>query len=70
MKDRVLTGKKRITGFVERSWKTVRRWIEEEEFPAKKMDGVWESDADLITEWRVKQIKEGKTGQEEKNDAE
>jgi hypothetical protein len=24
------------------------KWIEEKDFPAKKMDGVWEADAEMI----------------------
>jgi hypothetical protein len=31
-------------------------WIKEEGFPAKKLSGIWESDTELISEWRRKQI--------------
>ncbi|MBU0994691.1 MAG: hypothetical protein KJ737_19530 [Proteobacteria bacterium] len=53
---RMLTGSKEITGFVGRSWKIIYRWIKEKDFPAKKIDGVWESDTELILEWRTNQI--------------
>ena len=51
-----LTGKKNICNFLGRSWDTVERWIREKEFPACKIDGVWESDSELITNWRRRQI--------------
>lgn len=53
-----LTGQKMIKAFVGRSWDTIMMWIEERGFPAKKIDGVWESDTDLIIEWRKKKILE------------
>jgi hypothetical protein len=52
----ILTGKKNICNFVGRSWDTVERWIRERGFPARKIDGVWESDSELITAWRRRQI--------------
>ena len=52
----ILTGKKNICNFLGRSWDTVERWIREEGFPARKIDGVWESDSELITNWRRSQI--------------
>ncbi len=55
-KRRMLTGIKEIQGFVGRSWNTIRMWIAKKDFPAKKIDGVWESDTELIIEWRRKQI--------------
>jgi hypothetical protein len=51
-----LTGKKNICNFLGRSWAIVERWIREREFPARKIDGVWESDSELITAWRRSQI--------------
>lgn len=51
-----LIGKKAICGFVGRSWSTVENWILYQDFPAKMINGVWESDADLITEWRKRKI--------------
>jgi hypothetical protein len=47
-----LTGKKEICNFVGRSWVTVEKWIINLSFPARLMGGRWESDGDLITEWR------------------
>lgn len=49
---KLLNGKKEIraqTGG--RSWKTIRRWIREEGFPAKKIDGRWQSDPVMIRKW-------------------
>jgi hypothetical protein len=53
----VLTGKKRICEFVGRSWATIHTWIEQGGFPARKIDGIWESDAQLVTAWRQAAIK-------------
>ena len=52
----LLTGKKQICNFLGRGWPTVEKWIIEKNFPARKIDGVWESDSDLITAWRRRQI--------------
>ena len=52
-----LVGKKEITTYCRRSWTTIRAWIKTENFPAKKMDGVWESDVRLIDEWKMEKIK-------------
>jgi len=52
----LLTGKKNICNFVGRSWKTVEEWIVCQDFPARKLNGVWESDSELITQWRRKKI--------------
>lgn len=51
-----LVGKKEICGYARRSWLTVRRWIKENKFPAKKIDGIWESSTDLVDEWKEKRI--------------
>ena len=53
----ILTGKKMITTYVGRSWVTIVKWIEEKDFPARKIDGVWESDTDLIIGWRKNEIR-------------
>jgi len=55
---KILVGKKAISIFVGRSWGTVKRWIREEDFPAKKIDGGWHSDADLVHEWLKGKITE------------
>jgi len=57
---KILVGKKAISGFVGRSWGTVKRWIKEEDFPAKKIDGGWHSDSDLVHEWLKGKITENK----------
>jgi hypothetical protein len=52
----ILTGRKQIMNFVGRSWPTIQKWIDEDGFPARKLDGVWEADGDLVIEWRRRQI--------------
>lgn len=54
----ILTGTKQICNFVGRSWRTVEAWIIHDGFPAKKMRGVWESDIELISQWRRERILE------------
>lgn len=56
MMSQILTGTKQICSFMGRSWRTVEKWIINDDFPAKKMNGIWESDAELITQWRQKRI--------------
>jgi hypothetical protein len=51
-----LKGKEAIKAVVKRSWSKIKDWILKEGFPAKKIDGVWESDSDLIREWRRRRI--------------
>jgi hypothetical protein len=36
---------------VRRGWGKVKGWIDEKGFPAKKIDGVWQSDTNLIDRW-------------------
>ncbi len=55
--DVVLSGREEIQKFVERPWNIIERWIRERNFPAVKLDGRWESDAELIVSWRREQIK-------------
>ena len=52
-----LVGKKDICAYAQRSWITVKRWIQKKGFPARKIDGRWESDTELIDEWKRAQIK-------------
>ena len=59
MQQQMLTGKKEICNFVRRSWNTIEEWILKLGFPAKKINGIWESDSELITLWRRKQITGG-----------
>ena len=51
---RFLTGMKEICKYVSRSEATVLNWIRDEEFPAKKLDGIWESHTAKIDDWRMK----------------
>lgn len=52
-----LSGMKEITQHCQRSEMTIMKWIRNFKFPAKKLGGVWESDTDLIAEWRKLVIK-------------
>lgn len=58
MKTTHLSGRKEIMCHVRRAWPTIRKWIKHQHFPARKIDGQWESDTTLIDEWRKKQIQE------------
>lgn len=51
-----LVGKKEIAIYTRRSWITIQVWIEKENFPACKLDGVWESMKPLIDAWKVSKI--------------
>lgn len=51
-----LSGIKEITGYTRRSWGTVKIWIKHEKFPAKQIDGVWESMTDLVDRWKTEKI--------------
>jgi hypothetical protein len=52
MVNKNLTGRKEILVYTRRSWEIVWKWIKKEDFPARKLDGVWESSTDLIDEWK------------------
>jgi hypothetical protein len=52
-----LVGKKEITAYVRRSWVIIRRWTLKDNFPARKIDNVWESNTDLVDEWKRTKIK-------------
>ena len=56
MEDNALVGHKEIQNHVRRSWKTIKLLIDTKGFPAKKIEGIWESDIELIQQWRKKQI--------------
>lgn len=53
---KILTGRKQIQLFVGRDWRLIMRWVSCMGFPARKIDGIWESDSDLIVAWRKDQI--------------
>lgn len=54
-----LSGMKEICNYVRRSEATVLDWIKNMDFPAKKLSGIWESDRELIDDWRRNQINGG-----------
>jgi len=60
MGEQVLIGKKEIAKFTQRNWRVIKVLIETKGFPAIKLGGRWESDAELIRQWRRKQILEAK----------
>lgn len=53
-----LSGMKEITAYVRRSESTVLTLIREFDFPAKKICGVWESDTEVVDNWRRRLIGE------------
>lgn len=52
-----LVGRKEIVDFTGRSWAVIVKWIDHDNFPAKKQEGRWESDKTLIMDWRRQRIK-------------
>lgn len=50
--DGALQGMKEICRYMGRSEPTIIRYIRVMGFPAKKVNGVWISDVELIKEWR------------------
>jgi hypothetical protein len=55
-KNTVLQGMKEICDYIRRSEATVLKLIREEDFPARKICGQWESDKEAITMWRKDKI--------------
>ena len=53
---KVLSGMNEIQAYVKRDARVIRRWIKKKGFPAKKIDGRWESDTGMVTEWRRDRI--------------
>jgi hypothetical protein len=53
-----LPGMKDICKHCNRSPATILAWIRDRDFPATKIGGSWESDTDLIDDWRRKQIRD------------
>lgn len=51
-----LSGMKEICDYYKRSEPTILKLIRDEGFPAIKIAGAWESDAELIDRWRRKRI--------------
>ena len=56
MGEQLLIGQKEIVEFTRRNWRVIKVLIETKGFPAVKVGGRWESDTELIREWRRKQI--------------
>ena len=52
-----LSGMKRICQYCNRSESTILIWIRALGFPAAKFSGSWESDSEMVDDWRRKQIK-------------
>ena len=48
----ILVGTKEISNYTGRSWNTILDWIENRGFPARMIDSRWESDKQLIDNWR------------------
>ncbi len=55
-KGRILVGMKDICNYAGRSKCTIRKWTEEENFPAVVIDGRWESNTTLIDAWQQRRI--------------
>lgn len=68
MGNNVLSGRKQISSYVRRSWDTVMIWVRERGFPAVKINGVWESDPELIDQWRQEQINQSRSLRNELGD--
>jgi len=47
-----LSGMNEICKYCHRSEPTIMKWIQAQGFPAHKITGSWESDTELIDEWR------------------
>jgi len=47
----LLLGKEEICGYARRGWEKIEIWIKKKRFPAKKIDGKWQSDKVLIDQW-------------------
>ena len=60
MGDQALIGKKEIEECARRNWRVIKVLIETKGFPAIKVGGRWESDTELIRQWRHEQIKNAK----------
>ena len=57
-KTKILNGMAQICAYVNRSEATVMNWIQREDFPATKVDGVWQSNPEEIDQWRRNQTLE------------
>lgn len=48
-----MSGMKAIAAYMQRSEDSVLRLIREYGFPARKILGIWESDTEMIEQWRI-----------------
>lgn len=55
-KGQILVGLKEICAYAGRGKDTIRKWTDEENFPAVVIDGRWESNTALIDAWRLRRI--------------
>lgn len=53
---RMLLSMDEIEAYTGRSRQTIRKWVEDDNFPAVKIDGRWESRTDLIDAYRERRI--------------
>ncbi len=53
----ILVTLEEIAEYTGRNRKTIKKWVEEENFPAVKVDGRWESNRELIDEFQRQRIK-------------
>lgn len=53
---KMLIGMNEIAEYTGRNWAIVIKWIENDNFPAVKIDGRWESNTDLIDEYQRRRI--------------
>jgi len=51
-----LTGMKAICKYVNRSEPSVLMMVRKYDFPAGKIEGIWESDTEIIDAWRRDQV--------------
>ena len=54
---RMLITRDAICKHVNFSWKTVKRWVKEESFPAVYIDGKWQAEIGEIEVWRFQRYK-------------
>ena len=57
-----LLGMKEIAAYTGRDRATIMKWINDENFPAIKVDGRWESNTDLIDTYRQQRIERAVNG--------
>lgn len=54
-----LSGMKAIAQYIQRSEPTVIKLVRDFGFPARKIAGIWESDKQEISDWRIKLLNGG-----------